>query len=150
VYRAIVAARVRTIFARVSAGEWEAMTRGTAANVRHVCFGDHALSGERNSRYAYERWLRRLALLFPGLEFEVTRVATSGWPWNTWAAAEWVDRATLRDGSHYENHGVTWINVRWGRVHEIREYMDTERVAAACRRLEASGVAEAGAAPVLR
>jgi ketosteroid isomerase-like protein len=133
-YRWLVRRRLRSVFARMSAGDWRAMATGTVADVRHVCFGSHALSGERHSRQAYEEWLQRLAALLPGLRFELTRVASSGGPWNTWAVAEWVDRATLGDGGSYENHGVTWVNVRWGRVHEIRDHMDTERVAAVCRR----------------
>jgi ketosteroid isomerase-like protein len=130
----LVKRRIGAVFARVSAGDWGAMAAGTVEDVRHVCFGSHALSGVRQSRQAYERWLRRLADLLPGLQFELTRVTSTGGPWNTWAVAEWVDRTTLLDGTPYENCGVTWVNVRWGRVHEIRDHMDTELVADACRR----------------
>lgn len=147
-YRAIVRARVRSVFERINRGEWDRVAAGTATNLIHVTPGTHALGGERRSRAAFEHFLRRLDSILPGLRFEVTEVASTGWPWNTWAAAAWVDRTTLRDGTPYENAGVTWINIRWGRVRQIREYMDSELVAAACRRLADEGVEEARLAPL--
>ncbi|HEX2393437.1 MAG TPA: nuclear transport factor 2 family protein [Solirubrobacterales bacterium] len=148
-YGAIVRRRVRAVFELMNAGEWRAIGATVADDVRHVTWGGHPLSGERCSRAAFEAWLRRVLLLLPGLRFQVTRVATVGGPWNTWAVAEWTDRAVLVDGSLYQNAGTTWINIRWGRVVEMREYMDTEAVADACRRVAAAGVEEGAAAPLL-
>lgn len=146
-YGAIVRHRTRAVFEMMNAGDWRGVGATVVDDVRHVTWGSHPLSGERRSRAAFEAWLRRVLLLFPGLRFEVSRVATTGGPWNTWAVAEWTDRAVLIDGSAYENAGATWINIRWGKVVEIREHMDTEALAEACRRVAAAGVEEGAAAP---
>lgn len=148
-YHWYVARRLRAVFDRISEGDWRAVGAAVDENVRHVAWGEHALSGERHSRAAFEAWLRRALRLFPGLRFEVQRVGMTGGPWNTWGAVHWTDRAVLLDGSLYENHGTTWINIRWGRVVEVLEYMDTEAVAAACGRIAAAGLEEATAAPLL-
>jgi ketosteroid isomerase-like protein len=147
-YGAIVRRRVRGVFDLMNAGDWRAIGSTVVDDVRHITWGSHPLSGERCSRAAFEAWLRRVLLLLPGLHFEVIRVASVGWPWNTWAVAEWTDWAVLADGSLYRNAGVTWINIRWGRVVELREHMDTEAVAAACRRAAASGIEDGVAAPL--
>jgi ketosteroid isomerase-like protein len=149
VYHAFVRSRVRGVYQRMSAGDWKAVAADAADDVYHVFPGAHALGGERHSRDALMRWLARVNRLLPDLRFEVTRVASTGGPWNTWASAEWVDWATLPDGEQYRNAGVVWINVRWGKVREIHEYLDSELVRDACERLAASGVDEAVAEPIL-
>jgi ketosteroid isomerase-like protein len=148
-YRAIVARRLAAMFDRIEEGDWAAVGAALDENVRHVVWGRHPLSGERKSRAAFEAWLQRLLRLLPELSFEVQRVAVTGWPWDTWGAIHWRDRARLADGSLYENFGVTWVHLRWGKAIEVLEYMDTEAVAAACRRAAAAGLEEGAAAPLL-
>ena len=148
-YRTVLRRRLREVFDRINEGDWRAVGDVLEEDVRHVSFGHHALSGERHSRAAFEAWLRRTMRLFPGLRFEVRRIPMSGPPWNTWAAIHWTDHAVLVDGSPYENFGITMINVRWRRVVEVLEYMDTETVAAACRQIAAAGIDEALAPPLL-
>ncbi|MFN8514922.1 MAG: hypothetical protein U0841_20530 [Chloroflexia bacterium] len=79
------------------------------------------------------RWFERLYAIFPGLHFEIKGCWYGVGPWQTTVAIEWIDRATLVDGSHYENEGVHIMHLRWGRVVAFRPYLDTQLVAAACR-----------------
>jgi len=147
-YKALVRAEVRKVFAEINRGNWMAPAKRATPDVHHVIYGDHALGGERHTRDGFERWLQRASRILPGLRFEVTNVVVCGFPWNTWAAAEWVDEAVLRGGTAYRNDGVTCLNIRWGRTCAVHEYMDTQKVAEACAAVAGEGVVEALSPPV--
>ena len=147
-YHAIVRRRARGIFERLSRGEWRETTADIADDVVHVFPGEHALGGERHSRDAMERWFERLYRLFPDLNFEVKRVVAQGWPWDTLVAGEWRDWVNAADGVPYENEGAHWIRLRWGKGTYVHAYLETERVADACRRMAAAGIEEAAAPPI--
>lgn len=148
-YGWLVRRRVEAIFALLSKGEWDAIVAGLAPDAHHVFPGESPLGGERNSRQAVRRWFERLGHLYPGHDFEVHRVSASGPPWNLWIAVRWT--ATLRPqiGEPYENDGAHWIRVRRGRVTAFHAYLDTQRIAAACRVMAEAGIAEAEAPPIL-
>ena len=147
-YRAIVARQVRKIFLGLSAGEYERALGGMARDVHQVFPGDHPLAGERHSRESLRRWFERVYRLLPDLRFELHEVAVRGWPWKTEVAAEWTIRASAEGGEPYVNHGATFLRIRWGRVVDIREYLDTQLAAENFRRLARTGVEEAAAAPI--
>jgi ketosteroid isomerase-like protein len=148
VYHVIVRGQIRRAFDQVGAGNWSAVMPRMATDVFHSFPGDNALGGERQSREALGRWFGRLFRLFPGFRFDVKRVISGGWPWSTWVAVEWTNRITAADGEAGENAGVTWFDIRWARTTSIREYLDSERVTDACRRMAAAGIEEAAAAPI--
>ena len=148
-YHAIVRRRAAGVFEQLSRGEWKESLADVAPDVHHVFPGDHALGGERHSRDAMARWFERLFRLFPGLSFEVQRVASRGWPWSTWVAVEWTDWTTSASGEEYRNDGAHWIHLRWGKATYVHAYLDTERVARACREMAAAGHDEAAAAPIV-
>jgi ketosteroid isomerase-like protein len=147
-YHAIVRRRTRGIFEQLGRGEWRGMTGDLADGFTHVFPGNHALGGERHSREAMERWFERLHRLFPDLNFEVKRVVAKGWPWDTMVAVEWRDHGRAADGEPYENEGAHWIRLRWGKGTYVHAYLETERVADACRRMAAAGIEEAAAPPI--
>jgi ketosteroid isomerase-like protein len=147
-YHAIVRRKARGIFDHLSRGEWRETTGDLADDFTHVFPGNHALGGERHSREAMERWFERLHRLFPDLNFEVKRVVAKGWPWNTLVAIEWTDHGSAADGEPYENEGAHWIRLRWGKGTYVHAYLETERLADACRRMAAAGIEEAAAAPI--
>lgn len=147
-YHALVQRRVRDVFGRLSAGDWPSVLADATDDVHHVFPGNHPLGGERHSREAVARWFERLYRLFPGLQFEVRRIVAGGWPWSTWVGVEWVDRTTPADGEPYANEGAHWIQIRWGKVTYIHAYLDSQRVAAACEQMAASGIEEAAAEPI--
>jgi ketosteroid isomerase-like protein len=148
VYHALVRRRTAEMFARLSRGEWDAMMAGLADGVHHVFPGDHPLGGERRTKDAIARWFERLGRLFPGHDFEVHRVISSGWPWSTWVAVEWTAHLRPQEGTAYENHGAHWIHIRWGKATYFHAYLDTALVEEACREMARRGVEEAAAAPI--
>ncbi len=147
-YRFIVERRVRQVFAQLSAGNYESSLAQFPPRIYHFFPGDHALGGVRRTREGMRRWFERLYAIFPGLHFEIRGVLVRGWPWRTTIAIEWTDRATLPDGSRYENEGVHIMQMRWGRVVAFRPYLDTQLVADACERAARAGVSEAMARPI--
>ena len=147
-YHAIVRRRTAQMFERLSAGEWEAVVEGLAEDVHHVFPGDHPLGGERRTRAAVALWFARLARLFPGHRFAVQRVTSRGWPWSTWVAVQWTAQMRPQVGDAYANEGAHWIHLRWGKATAFHAYLDTQRVAAACRTMAEAGVEEAAAPPI--
>lgn len=61
---------------------------------------------------------------------------------------QWENWGRASDGQPYANQGTHVLRLRWGRVIYLHEYLDSQRVAAVCRRLARQGVSEAAAEPV--
>ncbi len=99
-----------------------------AADVRLVFAGESSFGGEHRGKPAVAAWMRRFASLRP--EFHVHDAAVAGPPWNTRIFMRFTDRMVAPDGHVYENAGAEWILVRWGLIHELRVYLDTEKVTA--------------------
>lgn len=147
-YHAIVRRRVAGVFEHLSRGDWEKTVADLAPGVRHVFPGAHPLGGERHTRDAVVRWFERLGRLFPGHDFTVHRVVSRGWPWDTWVAVQWSARLTPQHGEPYVNDGAHWLHIRWGKVNYFHAYLDTQRVADACRVMAQAGIDEAAADPI--
>jgi ketosteroid isomerase-like protein len=148
-YHTIVRRRARGVFERLNRGDWPSLMASFAKDVYHAFPGEHALGGQRHSREALGDWFERLFRLFPHPDFDVRHVASRGWPWNTWVSVEWIDHVTPREGEPYISEGTHWMHLRWGRVTEIHAYLDTQRVAEACRQMAAAGIEEADAEPIV-
>lgn len=147
-YRLLVATRVRRILARLSAGDWEAMTNSLAPRFTYRFYGDHALGGERHTREAMQDWWQRVFRLLPGARFEARDILVAGWPWATRVATDVVVRATLPDGTPYENVLNQFLRLRWGRIIEVRTLEDTQKLERMLREQAASGVEEAMSVPI--
>jgi ketosteroid isomerase-like protein len=148
-YHAVVERKLRRAFDRLGAGDYGSLFADFAPHIEHVFAGDHALGGARHSQQAYRQWFERLYRLLPGLHFEVRRLVVTGWPWDTLAVVEWIDRASPKDGEPYLNEGVHLMRLRWGRVVGIRVYLDTQRLNDTFQRLAHNGVEEAVAPPIV-
>ena len=148
-YHAIVRRRTAQMFERLSSGDWQPAVEGLSDDVHHAFPGDHPLGGERHTREAVSAWFERLGRLFPGHEFEVHRVVSRGWPWSTWVAVQWTAELRPQVGSSYTNHGAHWLHIRWGKATYFHAYLDTQRVAVACREMADRGVEEAAAPPIV-
>ncbi|MFN8376039.1 MAG: nuclear transport factor 2 family protein [Anaerolineae bacterium] len=148
-YHFIIKRIVRSVFDNLTAGDYEATLKQMAPTLEHVFPGDHALGGKRHTREAMRRWFQRLYCIFPNLQFEIKEILVKGYPWDTVAVVQWVDRATPVDGQPYVNEGVHVFRIRWGRGVGIYAYMDTQRIEEVCQRLVKLGIAEASAPPII-
>lgn len=145
----IVRRRIAAVFESLSRGDWDSVVEGLAQDVHHIFPGDHPLGGERRTRAAVLLWFERLGHLYPGHDFEVHRIISSGWPWDMRIAVQWAAHLRPRIGEPYANEGAHWIRVRWGRVTYFHAYLDTQLIADACHRMAEAGVEEAAAPPIV-
>lgn len=148
-YHWIVARQVRTAFAQISAGNWEAMVAGMAPSFTYTFYGDHALGGERRTHEALRRWWERCFRLLPGTTFDVQDVIVSGRPWSTRVATAVRVHVNVVDGSTYENVVHQFLRIRWGRITEVRTLEDTAVLQRTLDRLAAAGYPEAHAEPIV-
>lgn len=147
-YHLIIKRIVRGVFESLTRGDYEATLKQMAPHLEHIFPGDHALGGVRHTPEGMRRWFERLYCIFPHLEFEIKEIVVKGWPWDTVAAVQWVDRAQPVDGVPYINEGVHIFRIRWGRGVGIYAYLDTQKVEVVCQRLAQMGMAEAAAPPI--
>ena len=82
-YHAIVAAKVRSVFASISRGDAAPMLDSLAREFVYRFEGDSPIGGERTGRESMRLWWERMYRLFPGLSFVVVDVLVAGPPWNT-------------------------------------------------------------------
>jgi ketosteroid isomerase-like protein len=147
-YHWIVARQVRATFAQISAGNWEPMLSGMAAEFSYTFYGTSALAGERHTIEAVRQWQERGSRLLGRPVFEVEEVIVAGSPRATRIATRVRVRATLPDGSGYENVFMQNMRMRWARITEIHTLEDTAVLQQALDRLADGGIAEAHAAPI--
>src|SRR5262249_11946428 len=128
-------------------GRYDRIVPQFAPRHRHFMSGDHALGGERRGIDATRAWYGRLARVFPDLRFDIRTIVVGGWPWNTVATIEWVDRLTV-GGVPGPDEGVHVFRLRWGRVIDLAIYCDTEKLGRYLREKRAGGLVEATAPPI--
>jgi ketosteroid isomerase-like protein len=150
-YHALILRKVRTIFAGLNKGEYEATLRAMAPNFEHRFGGaDGPLGGTRHTLPMFRLWFERLMRLTRGkLDVQLHHLVAAGRPWDATVVAEWTDTATLADGLPYSNNGVHVFRLRWFKAVSIHAVFDTAVWDAACARMLANGVAEAGAEPIV-
>ena len=130
-YHAIVERKVRRVFARISAGDFQPMLDSLAQRFSYRFEGDSPIGGIRTSRGSMRLWWERMYRLFPGLSFEVRDVVVAGGPWHTRIFTQLDFVKPLPDGTPYRNVVMQRMVMRWGRVTEILTLEDTQR----CMRL---------------
>jgi ketosteroid isomerase-like protein len=147
-YHAIVRRKITQVFAGLSAGRIEAVTKELAPDATHYFVGTHALSGTRRTPEAIHAWYQRLLRLLQGISFTLDEVRVSGWPWRTQVEAIWTETNNGTDGVKTSAEGVNLIEIRWGRVTSVRIYPDTAALERTLQRIAAKGTAEATASPI--
>jgi ketosteroid isomerase-like protein len=148
-YKRVVRGILSSAFAGLSRGDIEAVTGRFLPEAEHSFIGEHALGGTRRTPRSIEQWYQRLLRLFPDIRFTLHRIEISGPPWRTLAAVEWSETNTGTDGVRADNEGVNVMDIRWGKVHRVAIYTDTERLTRVLDRLAAAGHPDAHAAPIV-
>jgi ketosteroid isomerase-like protein len=100
--------------------------------------GDHPMGGEHRGPDEVRAWFERVHGYFPDLRFEPIDIVVDGWPWNTRVATRFRVSATLPDGRPYENEGMQFLRLRWGKVFEDYLYEDTQKLATELERMGAT------------
>jgi ketosteroid isomerase-like protein len=147
-YHAVVRANLRGAFKMISSGRHGQVVAQFADDAVFRFSGEHALGGLLKGRRPIGNWFERLHRLFPDLRLRPTQVIVNGGPWNTRVATRFSVTATLPGGLPYENEGMQYVRIVWGRIVEDCLYEDTDRLKAALRRIAESGAEEAQAPPL--
>ncbi|MBI2772826.1 MAG: nuclear transport factor 2 family protein [Burkholderiales bacterium] len=147
-YHAIVAHKVRAVFASISRGDAWPMIDSLAPRFVYRFEGDSPIGGVRNSRESMQLWWERMYRLFPGLSFVVRDVLVAGAPWNTRICTQLDFLMPLPDGRTYRNVVMQSMRMRWGRITEIHTLEDTQRCERLLRWQADMGKAEALAPPI--
>jgi len=148
-YSYIVKKKIRQTFDHVNNHRWDEATKALAPHVHHRVSGTHALAGERHSKEALRRWFERLGRVQPHLHIKVNNLWVTGWPGNTTVFVQWDGTATLLNGDRYVNRGLHVFTLRWGRVHALEEFQDSQAAANALAAQAAAGIKEAVAQQIV-
>jgi ketosteroid isomerase-like protein len=135
-YSWIVGRVVRVLVGRVNAGDVATIMRMFAADAVLVFPGSSSFAGEHRGRSQIESWFNRFLALGPNLI--VHDLAVAGPPWNMRILFRFSDSIEMPGGGRYENEGMEYLRIRWGKAREQRLYLDTEKVAALDAQLAAA------------
>ena len=148
-YSSIVKKRIRESFDEVNGRRWDELMTSIAPRVHHRFGGVHAIGGERHDREALRLWFERLARVLPNLYLKINNIWVQGWPWHTMVFVQWDGTATLLNGGGYSQHAIHVITLRWGKIHALDVFEDSQEVARALVAQAAAGLDEAVAQPIL-
>ncbi|MDB5860070.1 MAG: ketosteroid isomerase-like protein [Ramlibacter sp.] len=147
-YHAIVERKVRHVFARLSAGDFQPMLDTLAPRFVYRFEGESAIGGLRTSHESMRLWWERMYRLFPGLRLEVKDVVVGGGPWHLRIFTRIDFVKPMPDGTPYVNVVMQRMVMRWGRITEVHTLEDTQRCARLLAWQAGQGKAEAVAAPI--
>jgi ketosteroid isomerase-like protein len=122
VYAWLVLKLIRLGYAQVVAGRPQLFLRLAADDVEFVFPGDNSFAGSYRGKAQLGAWLERFASLQP--KFTVHDVMVSGPPWNTRVAVRFSDAI----GADYRNDGMEQLQLRWGRLHRVEVFLNTETI----------------------
>ncbi len=142
-YGYIVKKRIRQTFDHVNNHRWDEAVKAAEPDVHHRVSGTHALGGERHRKEALRRWFERLGRVQPKLHIKVDHIWVTGWPWHTTVFVQWDGTATLLNGEAYVNRGLHVFTLRWGKLHALEEFQDSQAAAHALAAQAAAGIKEA-------
>lgn len=149
IYSYIVKKKIRETFDHVNNHQWDEAVAAVAPHIHHRVSGTHALGGERHDKQSVLRWFKRLGIVQPKLKIKVDDIWVNGWPWNTTVFVQWDGTSTLLNGEKYVNRGLHVFNLRWGKVHALEEFQDSEAAANALAAQAEAGIKEAVAQQII-
>lgn len=123
-YRWFVARGIRLGYQRVLAGDPRLLLRLAAPDIRFVFPGRSSFAADSRDKAALKTWLERFVSLSP--DFKIHDVMVTGMPWHTRAAVRFSDAI----GADYQNEGMEYVVLRWGRLRHVEVFLDTERITA--------------------
>jgi ketosteroid isomerase-like protein len=114
----------RNLFQAINTKQWEQLLAFFHDDAALIFPGTSPLSGEHRGKESVKKYFRRMNIAVPDLQFEIRAIAES----DNLAMIEWRNGGKTRRGEAYGNYGVTVLQFRDGKVLELRDYLDTERL----------------------
>lgn len=138
-YRWTMSKLTRLLLARLRCGDPRWLLAFMANDVHFRFLGQHSWAADYHSKRQVHEWLARY--VYVGLQLQPHEIVVSGPPWNTVVCTRFTDSATTPTGDlMYENEGVLFDRVVWGRIREHISYEDTQQTAAFDARLAEAGL----------
>jgi ketosteroid isomerase-like protein len=149
IYSLIVKKKIRQAFGYVNDHRMDELMNAIAPTIDHRFLGAHAVGGQRHDKETLRRWFERLWRVLPNLNLHVNRIWVKGWPWDTTVIVQWDGTATLLDGGPYNQHAVHLVTLRWGKIHALDVFEDSQEIARALEVQAEEGLKEAVAEPIV-
>jgi ketosteroid isomerase-like protein len=124
----LVGLLVRRGFRRLNAGDPSVALGMFAADARFIFPGRHSFAADVDDPAQVRAWFDRFVALQPHVD--VIDVLACGPPWNLRVGVRFADHIERPNGVHYENEGMQYLRLRWGRVRLDQLFLDTQAVAA--------------------
>ena len=110
--------------ARMRAGDPRLVLALYAPDVELTFPGENSFSGVYRGKPAVSRWLQRFVDI--GFQLVPDEVVAVGPPWHTTVVMRAHISLTDEAGTTiYDNRGVIWGHLRWGRMHRYEVYEDS-------------------------
>jgi ketosteroid isomerase-like protein len=130
----------RLLLARLRSGDPRLLLALMTDDVHFRFLGRHSWAADFRSKAQVREWFDRYIRI--GLKLDPHDVVVSGPPWNTVICTRFTDAATDPSGEViYENEGILFDRLVWGRIREHISYEDTQQTEAFDRRLAEAGMA---------
>ncbi len=144
-YGWIVAWMIRRSVRRLNDGDIGPLLSGYADDVHFVFPGESSFAADIHAKSEIEPWLRRFVEV--GLRLELEEIVVAGWfPWSLTVIVKLTDRALGPEGDTvYENKGVIFGKIAWGKIKSYELFLDTQKVAAFDDYLAAQSSSRSGA-----
>jgi ketosteroid isomerase-like protein len=133
----LVGRLVRRGFRRLNEGDPSVALGMFAADARFIFPGRHSFAADVDDPAQVRAWFERFVGLRPHVD--VIDVLASGTPWKLRVGVRFADRIEHPGGIHYENEGMQYLRLRWGRVQLDQLFLDTQAVADLDAQLAAAG-----------
>lgn len=128
-YHNFVKKLVRSNFKAIEEHRPEEIMSGVSdKTLEHTFAGDNSLSGTRHDKESLLRWFKRINTVLPELKVKITDIQVKGGLGNTLVIARWTATCTLLNGEAYENKGVHFITLKWGKAVKFDVYENTKVV----------------------
>jgi ketosteroid isomerase-like protein len=126
--RWLVRLLVQRVYTALGTGDPEPALRMFGRNARFRFAGTHSWAVDTTEAAALRSWFERFAAIRPDLR--CADVVVSGPPWRMSVCVVFDDAVRGDAGDVvYTNHGVQYLQLRWGRVVLDEINLDTQRVA---------------------
>jgi hypothetical protein len=128
VRRALTRALIERVYRALRNGDPEPALRTFAARGRLRFPGEHSWRVDTSDPEERRAWFERFAAERPQLH--ARDVIVCGWPWRMSVCVVFDDALVDANGrTVYQNHGVQYLRLEWGRVVLDELALDTQRVA---------------------
>jgi len=118
--------KVRASFECLNQRDLNTFLHNWAEDATFIYPGDLSVSGTMEGKSAIHEWFQKMMDQFPEINFTVKNVCVKNilaFSGTNVLAVEWDVALTNRNGTEFQNSGVTMITLKKGKAVEVRDYL---------------------------